>query len=146
MTLTNELLELNPNHERAQGNKAYYEKELNSIKQDERKLKGDDGSDGLEAEDLMIELNKGREPRYETAERKMYERMCRGDNSLTPLQKSQLKCQYVTNKSAFLKIAPLKMEEAYLDPRIVIYHNVLSDDEIAVVKRLAKPRVSTKTY
>jgi prolyl 4-hydroxylase len=33
------------------------------------------------------------------------------------------------------------MEEALLKPRIVIYHDVISDDEIDTVKKLAKPRV-----
>lgn len=53
--MTNQLLELLPNHERANGNKVFYEKHLKeeeSTKAD-KKLKGDDGSDELEEENIV---------------------------------------------------------------------------------------------
>lgn len=40
------------------------------------------------------------------------------------------------------RIAPLKEEEAYLDPRIVLYRDALFDPEIEIFKKLAQPRVS----
>lgn len=52
-----------------------------------------------------------------------------------------LRCRYVTNKSAFLKIAPLKLEEANLKPYIVVYHDIIYDTEMEVIKNMAKPRV-----
>lgn len=67
--------------------------------------------------------------------------LCRNEIHLTPAELSKLKCKYVTNNSNFLKIAPLKLEEAYLKPYIVIYHDVMYDDEIDLVKKMAKPRV-----
>lgn len=61
---------------------------------------------------------------------------------MTPAEiTSQLKCRYVNNNNPFLLIAPFKLEEAYLQPRIVIYHDVMSDNEIETIKRLAQPRV-----
>lgn len=42
--MTNELLELIPDHERARGNKIYYEKELQT-QESKQKLRGDDGTD-----------------------------------------------------------------------------------------------------
>jgi prolyl 4-hydroxylase len=33
------------------------------------------------------------------------------------------------------------MEEALLKPRIVVYHDIISDEEIETIKRLAQPRV-----
>lgn len=53
--MTNELLELIPDHERAQGNKLYYEKEL-KIQEDKQKMRGDDGSDGVPVakEEMMV--------------------------------------------------------------------------------------------
>lgn len=42
--MTNELLELIPNHERARGNKVYYEKEL-ALEEEKKLMRGDDGSD-----------------------------------------------------------------------------------------------------
>lgn len=68
--------------------------------------------------------------------------LCRNEISQTPQQIAQLKCKYVTNKSAFLKIGPLKLEEASLKPYIVVYHEVMFDSEIEFFKQLARPRVS----
>lgn len=79
---------------------------------------------------------------YETEERRLYEMLCRNEISQTPQQIAQLKCKYVTNKSAFLKIGPLKLEEASLKPYIVVYHEVMFDSEIEFFKQLARPRVS----
>lgn len=54
---------------------------------------------------------------------------------------SQLRCYYVTNNVPYLLLQPVKAEDAYPNPRIVIYHDVLSDNEIETIKRLAQPRV-----
>lgn len=78
---------------------------------------------------------------YATPERRLYEMLCRNEIRLTPAELSKLRCKYVTNNSPFLTIAPLKLEEAYLKPYIVIYHDVIYDSEIDVVKTMAKPRV-----
>lgn len=67
--------------------------------------------------------------------------LCRNEIHLSPAYLSQLKCRYVTNNSHFLKIAPLKLEEAYLKPYIVIYHDVMYDEETEFIKKMAKPRV-----
>lgn len=50
--MTNELLQLLPNHERANGNKKFYEKEIAHLKQ-LRKMKGDDGTDEMPVSDLV---------------------------------------------------------------------------------------------
>lgn len=43
--MTNDLLKLTPNHERALGNKKYYEKELaKQLLNRDKQLRGDDGS------------------------------------------------------------------------------------------------------
>lgn len=43
-------------------------------------------------------------------------------------------CRYYHRGNPYLIIGPLKVEEAYLDPRIVIFHDVIFDDEIATLK------------
>uniref|UniRef100_A0A1B0CQR2 procollagen-proline 4-dioxygenase n=1 Tax=Lutzomyia longipalpis TaxID=7200 RepID=A0A1B0CQR2_LUTLO len=143
LTMTNELLELKPNHERAIGNKQYYEKELAMQKMD-RKLRGDDGS-----EDLNMDFEQIRtvsDPsKFDLPERRLYEMLCRGEIQPLPIQLAPLRCRYATNNRAFLKIAPLKLEEASLSPYIVIYHDVMSDEEIEVIKKLAKPRFRRAT-
>lgn len=70
--------------------------------------------------------------------------LCRSEIVQSQQELSKLKCKYVTNKSPFLKIGPLKMEEAHLKPYIVIYHEVMHDNEIELAKQLAKPRVNIK--
>lgn len=52
LTMTNELLKLLPHHERANGNKRFYEKEIANQLQ-LRKMKGDDGSDEMPKSDLV---------------------------------------------------------------------------------------------
>lgn len=79
---------------------------------------------------------------YETPERTLYEMLCRGEIDKTPREKAQLHCKYVTNNRPFLKIGPLKLEEAHLKPYLVVYHDVMYDSEIEFIKETAKPRVS----
>lgn len=139
LVMTNELLEILPNHERAKGNKGYYEKELAEIKSTRNK-RGDDGSEDVD-QDLPVDFVP--DPKvYTNAERGLYERLCRGEVHPHPLQLAPLRCRYVSNSNPFLKLAPLKLEEASLTPYIVIYHDVMSDDEILTIQNMAKPRVS----
>ena len=50
-------------------------------------------------------------------------------------------CFYSHGKNAYLKIIPYKVETVSLNPRVDLYHDVLSDSEIDVIKELATPRV-----
>lgn len=57
LSMTNELLEINPDHERARGNKQYYEKEMRTDKEVSKadlKLRGDDGSDKVIEEEVVV--------------------------------------------------------------------------------------------
>lgn len=71
-----------------------------------------------------------------------FTKLCRDGSNLNPKLSAQLKCRYQTNNIAFLKIAPFKVEEAYLDPYIVIFHDVIFDREIDELKKAAKKRVN----
>lgn len=71
----------------------------------------------------------------------LYQSVCRGDVTPSPKRLAHLKCRYL-NKSAFLKIAPLKVEEMSLDPYIAVYHDVIYDSEIEVIKNISTPEVS----
>lgn len=53
--MTNQLLEILPDHERAHGNKIFYEKHLKEEENTkaDKKLKGDDGSDELEEDNVV---------------------------------------------------------------------------------------------
>jgi len=65
---------------------------------------------------------------------------------MDPKLESRLRCRYFTNKNhPFLILGPIQEEEAYLNPRLVVYHNVISDSEIETVKKLAQPRFKRAT-
>lgn len=153
LVMTNELLEILPNHERAKGNKGYYEKELAEIKSSST-LRGDDGTQNVEEEMVRVEVQKARAQQefkpnpkiYTNNERQLYEKLCRGEVKPSPIQMAPLRCRYVSQNNPFLKLAPLKMEEAHLAPYIVIFHDVLSDDEIATIQNMSKPRVSVESF
>lgn len=51
--MTNELLELVPDHERAVGNKVYYEKELEKEAQ-QKAFRGDDGSEDVPVDTTTV--------------------------------------------------------------------------------------------
>ncbi|XP_041447702.1 prolyl 4-hydroxylase subunit alpha-2-like [Drosophila obscura] len=65
-----------------------------------------------------------------------FNQICRSSHQNKP---SRLHCRYNATTTPFLRLAPLRMEELSLDPYIVVYHNVLSDAEIAEVERVAEP-------
>lgn len=134
LQMTNELLEILPDHERAQGNKVYYEETLQQTK--EQKRKGDDGDEAIAESPPNKKHYKGRG---------MYEKLCRNEVSLSESVKARLKCRYVDFGRPFLKLARLKEEEAFLDPRILLYHDVIHDDEIETLRRMATPRFKRAT-
>lgn len=78
---------------------------------------------------------------YDNSERKLYEMMCRGEIQKNSKEVAELSCKYKYSKS-YLKIAPFKIEEMNQDPYIIMFHDVMFDNEIEIIKQLAKPRVS----
>ncbi|XP_050536109.1 prolyl 4-hydroxylase subunit alpha-1-like [Daktulosphaira vitifoliae] len=132
LQLTNELLVLFPNHERALGNRAYYEAAIKNGTKDMEKSDSNQRSMGSTSLD--------------PEERDRYQMLCRNEKLMSVKESSKLHCRYTTkNNQAFLIIAPLKEEEAFLSPRIVLYHDILYNNEIDVIKRLAQPRLRRAT-
>uniref|UniRef100_A0A2M4DKV4 Putative prolyl 4-hydroxylase subunit alpha-2 n=1 Tax=Anopheles darlingi TaxID=43151 RepID=A0A2M4DKV4_ANODA len=64
--------------------------------------------------------------------------LCRGESPRTASEMAKLRCRYVSNRVPFLKIAPLKLEEVSLDPFIVVYHQVISDNEIKTIIEISR--------
>ncbi|KAF5304255.1 hypothetical protein FQA39_LY09782 [Lamprigera yunnana] len=137
LDLTNKLLDIFPTHTRALGNKGYYEDELKKL--NSLKIKGDDGSSDIHVNDEPLP------PKPDIPERQLYEELCRGEVETDIKILSKLKCYYVNNNIPFLLIAPFKLEEAYPEPRIVIFHDVMLDNEIETIKNLARPRFKRAT-
>ncbi|XP_059177300.1 prolyl 4-hydroxylase subunit alpha-2-like isoform X2 [Physella acuta] len=134
LVLTNELLAIDPGHERAANNKKYFEAML----QDETRNK------------RSVDKNKPgyhiiRDEYRNSEEFLTYEALCRGEN-VVPIQNAdRLTCQYRTNNHPLLLLQPAKEETVHLDPWVVIYHDVLSDEEIRTIKHLATPRLNRAT-
>ncbi|XP_065216607.1 prolyl 4-hydroxylase subunit alpha-2-like [Planococcus citri] len=71
-------------------------------------------------------------------------KLCRGDyKQFLPAQ--NLRCRYNHENSAFLKIAPVKEEELYDHPKILLYHNVVYESEINTIKSVSADELKTST-
>lgn len=53
----------------------------------------------------------------------------------------ELKCRYYHGGRKYLMIGPLREEIVSVIPSMMLYHNVLFDDEIKKIKELAKPKL-----
>lgn len=133
LTLTNELLQLDPNHQRATNNKRYFEDML--IQQ------GESPSGSADRPALQRQVDSYRQ----SSEFQTYEALCRGEVTQKIKDEHKLKCRYVHNNNPLLLIQPMKEEEMHLDPWIVVYHNALSEKEMKDIKMLATPRLNRAT-
>ncbi|XP_071542092.1 prolyl 4-hydroxylase subunit alpha-1-like [Panulirus ornatus] len=72
-----------------------------------------------------------------------YRRLCRGEQLQPPEAFVGLKCSYVFGKGGYRWLMPLKVELRWDDPLILVYHDVLSEAETELVKRISTPRLAT---
>ncbi|XP_063822673.1 prolyl 4-hydroxylase subunit alpha-1-like [Ostrinia nubilalis] len=133
---TKKLLELDPKHPRAPGNIPHYQKTI--AEQEAKKLlrlRGDLGDDSETQKETMSE-----ELSEYHKERTSYEILCRGEMDIPTEIAKRLHCRYLTENHPFLRLAPIKTEYMYFNPDVVIFHDVMSDDEIHFIQEAAKPR------
>ncbi|KAJ8675754.1 hypothetical protein QAD02_011540 [Eretmocerus hayati] len=146
LSMTNELLDLVPTHQRALGNRAYYQDEIQKRTNESRRKRGEDESEDVPVTNQQFTVTEKKARSVdEMPERERYEMLCRGEIKMPESLQKDLRCRYVDRGSPFLKIGPFKEEEAFLDPRVVIYHDVIYDHEIEAIKRLAQPRFKRAT-
>lgn len=142
--LTNEILKIDSEHDRAKMNIKYFKKEL---RKEMEKVKGDTGNPNEIWRDPTKYLNE-RKKSFLDEESHMYEYLCREENP--NILDSRLKCRYISY-NPLLYIAPVKEELVNIDPPIWVYHDVLSNDQINAMKSLAIPKlkrayvINTKT-
>ncbi|XP_049420450.1 prolyl 4-hydroxylase subunit alpha-1-like [Epinephelus fuscoguttatus] len=138
LTYTQRLLELEPTHQRANGNLKYFEYQLAK----QKKVEGTEN----ESEVRQRRETRGRPADY-LPERKKYEQLCRGEGiRMNPRRQSRLFCRYYdNNRHPKYVIGPVKQEDEWDRPRIVRYHDIVSDAEMEKVKELAKPRLRRAT-
>ena len=143
LKLTNLMLRQEPDHPRGWGNKQYYEDTL--AKKGATYIKK--GEDGLGDADETVNILKERKKREEELgeERVHYEQLCRGEEFVSVAEKSKMMCRYNFGKHDFLRIGPLKEEEVFLSPRIVLFHNFLTNSEVDTIKSMATPRFKRAT-
>lgn len=74
-------------------------------------------------------------------------RICNPENlgKLKEKVKAKLKCRYTDMGKPFLKLARVKEEEALLNPKIFLYHDILYDNEIQIIKNFSKPELERAT-
>ncbi|XP_017131062.1 prolyl 4-hydroxylase subunit alpha-2 [Drosophila elegans] len=58
---------------------------------------------------------------------------------------SKLFCLYNSTTSSFLRLAPLKMELLSLDPYVVLYHDVVTEEDVERIKILAQDDLTRAT-
>ncbi|KAI0983788.1 hypothetical protein GJ496_011160 [Pomphorhynchus laevis] len=137
--LTIELLQIDPENTRFNENMKFFNETIEAIKngtplESWQMTK----QSAFEAEHFI--LNQRADDDF--YEKRKYEALCRGDlleNDANRL--SKLMCRYRHNHKPYLLLNPVKEEEMFDSPRIVMYHDILNDREIEVLKRLAEPHL-----
>uniref|UniRef100_A0AAR2KX59 procollagen-proline 4-dioxygenase n=1 Tax=Pygocentrus nattereri TaxID=42514 RepID=A0AAR2KX59_PYGNA len=135
-----------PSHQRANSNLKYFEFQLEK----QRKAEEAEGKKEVQEKEKKkvdkrdVQMKRSKDP---LPERKRYEQLCRGEGvKMTRRRSSRLFCRYYDNgRNPRLILAPVKEEDEWDRPRIVRYHDIISDYEISKVKELAKPRLRRAT-
>ena len=146
---TDLLIEVDPLHERAHGNKVYYEKYIQEAggELSANRRKGDDGLDEIDDDSTVV--NEGESPDEPAVgwqlERSNYERLCRGEIIKHNPEAKNFMCYYEKGINPFLAIGPIKAEIMHRDPDLILYHDVLTDNEISTIKSIATPRFKRAT-
>ncbi|XP_051721211.1 prolyl 4-hydroxylase subunit alpha-2-like [Ctenopharyngodon idella] len=73
-----------------------------------------------------------------------YEALCRGEiDERTSKRQRALSCRYSTGGgNPRLMYAPVKEEVEWDEPRIIRYHDIISDREIEILKNISRPQLS----
>ncbi|XP_037812171.1 prolyl 4-hydroxylase subunit alpha-1-like [Lucilia sericata] len=66
----------------------------------------------------------------------LYKYTCANILKKTPTEERDLRCSYITETHPFLILAPIKVEEMNHYPLLLVFHDIISDREIAIVKNL----------
>ncbi len=131
--LSIQCLEINPNNELVRKNKDFWKKmvEDGEISDDKRQSRGIQNERNLDA--------------YRKSEEFIhYEALCRGEDVAEYKMAHKLTCQYRRHHPIFY-LTPLKEEMLYFEPRILAYHDIITDSEIACIKKLATPKLRRAT-
>ncbi|XP_076328952.1 prolyl 4-hydroxylase subunit alpha-2-like isoform X2 [Tachypleus tridentatus] len=73
-----------------------------------------------------------------------YIRLCRGEDLRSHVVKAGLKCVHILEYSSPNYFKPLEMEVLWADPLIALYHDVVREKEIEILKKLAMPKLQVQ--
>lgn len=144
--LTQELAKLNPGEKRIFHNLEYYRQELR--KSQSTGKRGDLGL--LDDTDFYIKNKHAQAYTESEASRKKtnlqdYEKLCRGEvRRQSKREQSKMKCWYKTN-NPLLKYKPQKVERVWFIPEIFLFHDILTEREMELMKQNAYPKLSRAT-
>lgn len=102
-------------------------------------MSGDNGDESLGVVNNPFEFKNPRPAHVLGYEREVYESLCRGDSTKTKIP-SKFTCRYISY-SPFLRIAPVKEELVHDDPKIWLYHDVVTEKQVQMMKDLASPKL-----
>ncbi|CAH2076662.1 unnamed protein product, partial [Iphiclides podalirius] len=128
---TKKILLLDPVHSNALNNVEYFQKALEEREELNRRGEVFTTDEHSSSSDLLDEDTK-----------RTYEALCRGDIEVSNEIQKKMKCSYLTENHPFLKLAPIKMEKMYDDPEVIVFHQVMSDEEIEHIKNQAKSKLT----
>ncbi|XP_055031757.1 prolyl 4-hydroxylase subunit alpha-1a isoform X2 [Misgurnus anguillicaudatus] len=136
---TKRLLSVDAEHKRALGNLKYFEYQLAKQTKAEKEQSTQ--------EESKKEQEKETKKKEFLPEKRKYEQLCRGEGiRMTPRRQRRLFCRYYdNNRHPFYVIGPVKQEDEWDRPRIIRFHDIISDKEMEKVKELAKPRLRRAT-
>ncbi|XP_074648755.1 prolyl 4-hydroxylase subunit alpha-1-like isoform X4 [Tubulanus polymorphus] len=133
LDLTNQLLEIDQSQERLFNNKKHYEELLEA-----KAMNGEPISDSIRNEQPSNQYQQG-------SEFIVYEKLCRGEDTHPQPPARVLVCSYEDFGRPWLKYGPIKQEVVYDKPRIIIFHEIMTNSEMDRIKELAGPRLNRAT-
>ncbi|XP_067935158.1 prolyl 4-hydroxylase subunit alpha-1-like [Watersipora subatra] len=140
LNYANDLLALNPTNERTRSRIQDVIRWLHSEIATENKTLLEQNRKIPSQTHLPPIQNKRTLKRAATQEFLNYEALCRGEDLKPNPNEHKLTCFYSSaNRDPLLVLAPAKVEVLYEEPLVWIFHDVISDNEIGVVKGLATP-------
>nr|CDP99903.1 BMA-PHY-2, isoform h [Brugia malayi] len=130
LLLTDELYRMNPDHPRAKGNVRWYE----DLLEDE----------GIRRADMRRKVPPMNNPRDKSNLKDTYEALCRQEVPINTKAQSRLYCYYKMDRP-YLRLAPFKVEIVHQNPLVVLFRDIVSDEEMRIIEMLAVPKLARAT-
>ncbi|VDM99496.1 unnamed protein product, partial [Onchocerca ochengi] len=130
LLLTDELYRMNPDHPRAEGNVREYEDLLKK-----------EGVQHIDMRRNIPPINNARdEDDWGEDETLIYEALCRQEVPVDTKVQSRLYCYYKMDRP-YLRLAPFKVEIVRQNSLIVLFYDIISDEEARIIQMLAVPKL-----